>query len=119
MQHNQKYGKIGEEIAIKYLINSSYKILFKNKRIGKDEIDIIAKKNKLIIFIEVKTRLNNYVGRAEDQLSVKKYFNMKRAASNYSFKNHVNEESLRIEFIAINLNMSNKMANIKHFINIL
>lgn len=119
MQHNQKYGCIGEEIALNYLIRSSYKIIFRNKRIGKDEIDIIATKNKFIIFIEVKTRLNDYFGSAEDQLSNNKYFNLKRAVSCYSFRNHINEERLKIEFIAINLHISNKMANIKHFINIL
>ena len=119
MQHNQKYGYIGEEIAADYLIRSSYKIIYKNKRIKRDEIDIIATKNNSIIFIEVKTRLNNNFGSAEDQLSKTKYFSLKRAVSNYSHENHINEERLKIEFIAINLNISNKMANIKHFLNIL
>ena len=51
----RKTGDIGEELAVKYLKENYYIICERNKRIGKNEIDIIAKRNGYYIFIEVKT----------------------------------------------------------------
>jgi len=60
MSDNKKIGKLGEDIGVKYLKNKGYKILDRNfeKRVVSmkfGEIDIIAKKDKTIIFCEVKT----------------------------------------------------------------
>ena len=51
-------GKQGEKAAAKYLKSLGYKILEKNVRLGKDEIDIIAydRRDKVIVFAEVKSR---------------------------------------------------------------
>lgn len=47
-------GDFGERIACEYLVKNGYKILGKNYRINFGEIDIIAKKDKTIHFVEVK-----------------------------------------------------------------
>ena len=51
----QKIGELGETLACEYLIRESFKIVDRNyyQKIG--EIDIIARKDKIIHFIEVKT----------------------------------------------------------------
>jgi len=66
--NNKDKGNLGEDSAAQYLINQGYKIiarnysvtlaanLFKNGRVHKGEIDIIATKDNTINFIEVKTR---------------------------------------------------------------
>ncbi|MBL7085723.1 MAG: YraN family protein [Candidatus Cloacimonetes bacterium] len=58
--NTKQTGKLGEDIACDYLKKNGYKILQKNfeikvSRFLKSEIDIIAKKNETIHFIEVKT----------------------------------------------------------------
>lgn len=56
MGNNLSKGKLGEKIAIKYLIKNSYKIIATNYNTKLGEIDIIAIYNKILVIIEVKTR---------------------------------------------------------------
>ena len=51
----RKTGDMGEDLAVEYLRSNYYVIMERNWRHGKNEIDIIAKKNGVIVFIEVKT----------------------------------------------------------------
>ncbi len=55
LTEKQKIGNLGEEIAAKFLIGKGFKIIGRNYRQKWGEIDIIAKKEKIIHFIEVKT----------------------------------------------------------------
>jgi len=60
--HKKRLGKIGETLACEYLLNHHYTIVERNfqKRYG--ELDIIAVKDKILVFVEVKTgtsKLNN------------------------------------------------------------
>jgi putative endonuclease len=119
MNHNAKYGKIGENIASKYLLSKGYTIVFLNYRINNDEIDVIAKHNNTLIFIEVKTRLSSDFGYAEEQLIRKKRNRLHRAIGRFMAAYGLPDTQIRVEFIAINLDIYNKMANIKHFFNIL
>lgn len=48
-------GKKGEERAVRYLVEKNYEILEQNWRTRKGEIDIIAKQDECVIFVEVKT----------------------------------------------------------------
>ncbi len=50
-----KTGRIGEDIVVKHLVKQKFKILERNYRKKWGEIDIVAKKNEIIHFIEVKT----------------------------------------------------------------
>lgn len=51
-----KLGRFGEKAAAKYLKKKGYKILERNYVVLSHEIDIIAKKDDIIAFVEVKTR---------------------------------------------------------------
>ncbi len=50
-----KTGQIGEDIVVKHLVKQGFKILERNYRKKWGEIDIIAEKNKILHFVEVKT----------------------------------------------------------------
>ena len=52
----QKIGKRGERIAARYLKKNGYRIVAKKCRVGKNEIDIVAKDRAFLVFAEVKTR---------------------------------------------------------------
>ncbi|MBI2628262.1 MAG: YraN family protein [Candidatus Niyogibacteria bacterium] len=51
----QKIGEIGENIAVKHLVKQGYNILDRNFRKPWGEIDIVAKKDDILYFVEVKT----------------------------------------------------------------
>lgn len=51
----QKIGKLGEDIAVKHFVKHFFEILDRNYRKKWGEIDIVAKKDGILHFIEVKT----------------------------------------------------------------
>ncbi|MDD5421945.1 MAG: YraN family protein [Candidatus Omnitrophota bacterium] len=55
-------GAIGEKVAIKFLKDKGYKILETNYRTTFGELDAIANKDGLMIFIEIKTRASSSLG---------------------------------------------------------
>ena len=55
MSLRKSLGEIGENVAEEYLKKNKYKILERNYKKPRGEIDIIAKQDKKIIFFEVKT----------------------------------------------------------------
>lgn len=69
-------GKLGEELACKYLENNGYRILRKNYRIKFTEIDIIAISNRTLIIVEVKTRKNSNFSHAREAVNWKKRLNI-------------------------------------------
>ena len=60
--YNKDIGSFGEALARDYLISKGYKILNMNFRNKFGEIDIICKKNNLLIFCEIKIRYSNSFG---------------------------------------------------------
>jgi len=49
-------GKIGEQLTKDYLTKKHYKILFCNYHLNHLELDIVAKKQNILYFVEVKSR---------------------------------------------------------------
>lgn len=76
-------GNKGEEIAIKFLKNKGYTILEKNYKTNLGEIDIIAKDNDTIVFIEVKTRTSSSFGYPFESINSRKIHKLKNAALTY------------------------------------
>jgi putative endonuclease len=83
MAEHNKLGKEGEEIACEYLINKSFKILEKSWRYKHKEIDIIAQDNNCLVFVEVKTRTENYWGNPEEFVTKSKQKFLINAAEAY------------------------------------
>ena len=59
--HNE-FGRLGEELAVRYLMGKGYKILERNWRTIHKEIDILAKDGKDLVVVEVKTRKTDEYG---------------------------------------------------------
>ena len=79
----KELGVKGETLAKEFLIDKGYKILetnFKNK-IG--EIDIIAKVNNVIVFVEVKTRESVKFGYPREAVNYYKQQKIRRIATSY------------------------------------
>ena len=100
MANHNEVGKLGEKYAQEFLINNDYKISECNWRWGKGEIDIIAIKNDVLVFIEVKTRSKNTFGNPEDTISEKKKNLMYELATEYMYQSAYASE-FRFDVIAI------------------
>lgn len=100
MTEHIKLGKRGELIAVDYLRSQGFKILETNWRTKHKEIDIIALDKNEIVFIEVKTRKNNYFGDPEEAVNLKKQKFLINAAENYIISNKIDLEA-RFDIISI------------------
>ena len=112
MAEHYELGKKGEQLAVNYLMNEGYKIVERNWRFQKAEIDIIATKEKMLISVEVKTRSNNDYGNPQDFVNPKKIKLMVLAMNEYILKRNLDIE-LRFDIIAITKNKSS--FNVEHF----
>lgn len=79
-------GQDGENMAAGYLLSNGYQILERNYRYKRAEIDLIAKKESTLIFIEVKTRTGSAFGFPEQFVDTPKRKLILMAADNYTFK---------------------------------
>jgi putative endonuclease len=97
--HND-LGRHGEQLAKTHLENLGYEILDENWTHGKAEVDLIAYKDKTIIFVEVKTRTGNWFGEPEDFVDNRKQKLLADAADEYIYlMNHQGEA--RFDIISI------------------
>ena len=87
MAHHNLTGNLGEEMAVKHLLDKGYTILHRNWRHKNWEIDIIASKNSTIHFIEVKTRRTTTFGYPEEDVSKKKVKYLMGAAEEFLLLN--------------------------------
>jgi putative endonuclease len=108
--HNE-IGKQGEELAVEYLIRNEYKILEKNWRFKKSEIDIIAKKEDKVVFIEVKTRTSTFFQEPEKSVTLKKQKMIFIGANQYA-QNLSDDIEIRFDIVSISL--INNQQKIKH-----
>lgn len=109
--NSKKKGDLGEHLAKEHLLKNGYNILHSNWRFKKYEVDIIAQKDHLIVFVEVKTRKNDIFGEPQIFVSKQKQNNIIKAAQQYLELNNISNES-RFDIIAII--SQNQQINIKH-----
>ena len=76
-------GRKGESLAAAYLKQKGYTILHRNWRHRHDEIDLIAKHDKMLVMVEVKTRSTNRFGNPEESVTPAKQAKLVRAAEAY------------------------------------
>lgn len=117
MQTTQKnfykklFGGIGEKKSAKFLKKKGYKILEKNYKTKIGEIDIIAEKDGVIVFVEVKTRTDDsfgYAAEAVDRRKREKYF---KVATEYLLKKQKIDSACRFDIIAIENDEINHIEN--------
>lgn len=66
---SREIGNIGEQAVCDYLCKNSYEIIKRNFTVKGGEIDIIAKKNDTVCFVEVKTRKQGALSSGEEALT--------------------------------------------------
>ena len=116
--YKQKIGKIGEEMAKRYLKKKGYKILEHNYYLRGGEIDLIAQKGEILVFVEVKTRTSNQFGAPEESINYFKQKRLNRAIRDYLFKKNIKHLNNQFDVISIVLDKQRKKALLKHFKNV-
>ncbi len=116
---SQKKGELGEEIACMFLMKHGFEIIERNytRRLG--EIDIIAKKNKAIYFIEVKSMSFNSTIRPEENMNQFKLVKLQRTISTYLHEKNIKDIEWQIDLVCVLLDNVNKKAKVKVIENII
>ena len=99
--NRRAYGNEGEQAACEYLLKKGWKILDRNVRRGRGEIDIIARKWKTIAFIEVKRRSSLNYGRPAEAVNAEKQKRIAQATALYVQEQCLENEKLRFDVIEI------------------
>ena len=124
--HKQRIGQWGESVAAHYLESRGYRILGRNLRAARGEIDVIAawetgRADPLIVFVEVKTRTNARFGLPEEAVDDRKLEHVFRAAEAYIQEHpELGTAEWRIDMISIQGKPGARVedVDIQHFENI-
>lgn len=100
-QHNNT-GRLGEAMAVEYLSGKGFRVLHRNWRHSRWEVDILAEKDGILHFIEVKTRRTKKFGNPEDSVDKKKIQNLINAAEEYLYQH---PEWKRIQFDVLSVSL--------------
>ena len=114
-QQNYAKGRIGETIAKDFLIEKGYCLIESNFEIDCGEIDLIMSHNDYLVFVEVKFKSNDYMGKPEEMIGKRKIFQVRRVAEIYLLKNPLIKsiyKKYRIDAVCILGNIINHYENI-------
>lgn len=93
--------RTGEDAAARFLQKKGFRILARNWRIRMGELDIVAMKKRLIVFVEVKTRVRDLVLLPEDSVGWQKQNRIKRLAEAFLAYGKHDFESCRFDVISV------------------
>ena len=100
MADHNDFGKLAEDLAIDFLMKNHYKIVARNFRYLKAEIDIIAEKENQIIIIEVKARNTDVFLEPQEAVNKKK-IKLLISAANYFIEENNIEKEVRFDIISV------------------
>jgi putative endonuclease len=100
MADSHSLGKRGEDLAVKHLQDSGYKIRHRNWTSGRHEIDIVAENKEFIVFVEVKTRTENYHLHPTGAVTTPKQRSIILVAESYVNRYNISKES-RFDIISV------------------
>ena len=100
-------GKSGELLGSTHLVSLGFKIIEKNWRFVRFEIDIIAENQEFIVFAEVKLRSSDSFGKPEEFVSRKQQRRIIEAANAYIMEHDIQKEA-RFDIIAIDNGQTKK-----------
>ena len=116
MSNNREIGKIGEDIAVKYLVEQGYNIIERNRHFSRAcEVDIIAfdERAKTLVFVEVKTRKTNFLGSPFEAITKTKYAHIKTGLFTYLQENS-QYKKYRIDAVSILLQPQQHIEHLKN-----
>lgn len=125
VKNNRRKGRFGEDIAARYLIGKNFKIIGRNFYIWGGEIDLIAEKDGIIVFVEVKLRSAPGFGEGAEALTKNKKGKLLRSVFSYlrlraeRRPGKEKSESWRLDLIDIRYEKHSRTAHIRHLPNIL
>ena len=113
--YRQKLGRKGEELAAEHLKKKGYKILEKNYRRYRGEIDIIAKDKNYLVFVEVKASRSSSFGPPIFRVDKRKKRQLGKIARAYYQHHRLYDQDSRFDVVTVTF--ADGKVEIEHIIN--
>ena len=107
LNNRQLFGKESESLAVKHLKKNGYKILEQNHRNKIGEIDIIAKENGVLVFVEVKAGKTPFYGNPKWAVTPRKQRKISMVALYYLKSTNQTHVKARFDVVALSLTKEN------------
>lgn len=101
MRPRLRLGALGEDAAVALLRSGGYRIVARNHRCPRGEIDVIAEKGDLLVFVEVRTRATSAFGGPEETVGARKQRRVIAAARDYLARRRGPAKAARFDVIAV------------------
>lgn len=102
MANHNDLGKYGEQLGADYLARQQFSVLHKNWKYSYYEIDVIASRDDILHFIEIKTRRSVNYGLPEEDAGRRKWQRIQRAAQAYMSR-HPQWKKIQYDMLSIRL----------------
>lgn len=116
--YRQRVGQQGEEIAANYLQQQGYQILNRNYHSRFGEVDLVAEKDDVVVFVEVKARTSVSFGLPEESVTAEKLAKIYDTALLWLQEHPEKSDDWRVDVIAIQMDKGLQPKDIQHFIDI-
>ena len=110
---NKTIGKLGEDIAAKFLTRRGYTILYRNWRCMLGEIDIVAQDKDFIVFVEIKTRKSISFGPGYLSVNSPKQLKLIKLAKVFLKRYGLTDKPCRIDIVSIDIDENNKVTDLE------
>jgi putative endonuclease len=97
----RRFGNRGEDLAAVFLMSRGFKILARNWSCRLGEIDVIAEKNGVVHFVEVKTRRTRAYGNPEESITPRKLLHLRRTVEVYLAQSRATIRDYQLDALAI------------------
>jgi putative endonuclease len=106
-------GIMGEKLAGEFLGRNGYDIIETNYRCPGGEIDIVARQQDTLVFIEVRTKTSRQFGGPEESITPAKMERLRTVAAHYCQNHNDLPEARRIDVVAIQMNPNGQVTRIE------
>lgn len=114
MNERQQLGGFGERVAAHRLQSLGMHVIDRNVRVGRAELDLVARDGEEIVVVEVRTR-RGAAGLAAESLTPAKLRRLWHAAMGYAEANGIDPERVRVDVVAVELDGKGTARNVEHF----
>jgi putative endonuclease len=110
--YKRRLGRRGEEIAVAYLRRQGYRVLARNWRCTAGELDIVAREEGTLAFVEVRTRRGDRFGTPEESITPTKQAKLVELAQTYLQENGLTDQNWRIDVVAVEMDWGSRVKRV-------
>ncbi len=118
-KNNKITGGMGENLAAEFLADKGYRVLERNWHTRWGELDIIAQKSDVLVFVEVKTKIGDAFGSPEEMVNSYKLAQVRRMTEVYRVTKGFPNQEARIDVVAVVLDREHQPVRVTHYENVI